>query len=298
MVALLLRGFEPDSGLTAIANKRSRDVEKRSSTDLKLYALGPSICSQRARLIIEEKGLSYDEHTVDFSRSENLEPWYLDINPRGVVPSITENGQSLFDSYTIMLYVNNQFIGPELTPDDDAAYEKMIDYMKRADHFPVRDFAFRFSLQDDQEMDDADMWRLFMHDNVVAAREKRPELKHIYDKKIEDYNSMEKTATSEEDMAALEADCNKVMDELDAALGKHKWIVGDDFSLADISWMPIFTRLSMMGIPVYGEDMRPNINRFILQWLERPTWASAVEGHYMDMVDQMERMKVQLGKNT
>lgn len=292
MVALLLRGFEPKAELSAIANKRSRDVEKRAPSNLKLYALGPSICSQRARLIIEEKQLSYDEHTVDFSKAENLEPWFLEINPRGVVPAITENDQSLFDSYTIMLYVNNQFVGPELTPNDDAAYDDMIASMKRADHFPVRDFAYRFSLQDD-----TDYWRIMMYDHVKVARAKYPELKHIYDKKIEDYESMEKTAKSEADMAALEADCNKVMDDLDAALAKHKWIVSDEFSLADISWVPIFMRLSMMGIQIYGEDLRPNINRFILQWMERPTFKTAIEGHYMDMNDQMERIKERVTKS-
>ena len=287
MAAIILRDFQPDPALRAIAEKRSQDVEKRTPSNLKLYALAWSICSQRVRLAIEEKQLPYDEHTVDFSKAENLEPWYLEMNPRGVVPTISENDQSLFDSYTIMLYVNNQYKGPELTPDDNATYDLMLASMKQADLFPIRDFAYRKVLNSAPN----DHWRIMMHDNVIRQREKYPELKHIYDKKLADYASLEETSKSEDAMAKVEADCEAIMDKLDAALGNHKWIVADTFCLADIAWLPIFLRLEMIGVTIHSDGRRPNISRFIDQWKQRPVFKTAIEDHYEDMAPQMAKLK-------
>lgn len=287
MAAEILREFQPDPELCAIANKRSNEVKKREVSGLKLYALGPSICSQRARLVIEEKQLPYDEHTVDFSISENLEPWYLELNPRGVVPTIVESGRSLFDSYFVMLYVNNQFAGPELTPDDDAEYGDMIASMKRADFFPIRDFAYRF----ERVRDDPDVWRVAMHERVKEYREKYPELKHIYDKKLEDYASMNNKASDKKAMAKLEIECNAILDDLDAALGKHEWIVSDTFTLADIAWLPIFLRFQRLGINMFdGDSLRLNINRFVLRWQKRASYKPAIEGALMNMLPQMPRL--------
>lgn len=287
MTDQILRQFEPDADLVAIAKKRSRDVEKRAPLDLKLYALGWSICSQRPRLTIEEKQLPYKEHTVDFRVSENLEPWYLKMNPRGVVPTITENGRTLFDSYTVMLYVNNQFEGPELTPDDDAAYDQMIEYMTQADFFPIRQFAYWQVLTEDTP----DHWRVMMYERVLEYRQKYPEFKDIYDQKIKDYFSVANMSSSPQAMVKLRADCDVLLDKIDNALSKHKWIVGDDLSLADIAWLPIFLRLDTVDPTIRGGDRRKNIGRWLEDWKKRPTFKTAIENHYEKVTRQMQDLK-------
>ena len=65
----------------------------------------------QAFLAIEEKGIPYRQHIITIHGGENLEPWYMRIQPNGTVPTLT-NGQIVKDdSRDIILYLD------ELTPD-------------------------------------------------------------------------------------------------------------------------------------------------------------------------------------
>ncbi|MEM1114748.1 MAG: glutathione S-transferase family protein [Pseudomonadota bacterium] len=290
MAAILLREYKPNPALVKIAEQRSADVAKRSPEGLKLYALGSSICSLRARLAIEEKQLAYEEHTLDFSISENLEPWYLDLNPRGVVPTIVEGGEALFDSYTIMLYVNNRFTGPELTPDGDADYAAMIALMREADHFPIRDFAYRW----EKAKDEPDLWRICMFERVKAFMEKYPDYAEIYEKKLKDYESMDAVSGEKASMKKLERDMNATMDGLDQRLSEHEWLVGDAFSLADIAWLPVILRIQIgVAIEIFSDSLRPNLKRFVEQCMARPSFNAAVLNRVNDLQPQMDRLKAE-----
>lgn len=287
MAALILREFRPDPDLLRIARRPPAEVEKRAPNNLKLYALGASICSIRARMTIEEKQLAYTEHTLNMAVSENLEPWYLAINPRGVAPAIVEDGRALFDSFTIMLYVNNVFEGPALAPADEEERRDMIDLMSRADLFPIRDFAYRHEL--DREA--PDVWRVAMYERVISYKEKYPELSDIYDRKLEDYASMRDAALDLDAMQRLEQTLESVMDELDHKLAGRRWLAGDSFSLADISWLPILVRLQLdIGREIFGDGLRPNLERLVNECMNRSTFASAIEDHKNDISDHISMM--------
>jgi glutathione S-transferase len=56
---------------------------------LTLYGFPGSLCSQKVRLALAEKGAAYQNRLVDIElRLQNYEPWYLRLNPRGVVPTL------------------------------------------------------------------------------------------------------------------------------------------------------------------------------------------------------------------
>lgn len=287
-----LREYEPDADLVAIATTSSQDVLKRMPDGLVLYALGSSICSQRVRLTIEEKCLDYRERTLDFSISENLEPWYLELNPRGVVPTIVEGGRALFDSYTIMLFVNNQFLGPELTPDDPGTRDRMLELMRRADRFPIREFAYRW----EQQQDRSDIWRMAMHDRVREYRDRYPAYAEMYDRKLAEFDSMERTVSDRKSMAELEALLTSTMDEFNDLLETHAWLSGDELSLADIAWLPILLRLQRtIDFEIIGASQRPNLNSFISRFRSRSAFSRAITDHLNDFKPQTDRLRCQAG---
>lgn len=56
---------------------------------LKLYHHPLSVCSMKVRLALEEKGLAWSGRVIDIvQQKEQLEPWYLALNPKGVVPTL------------------------------------------------------------------------------------------------------------------------------------------------------------------------------------------------------------------
>ncbi len=45
-----------------------------------------SSCSQKLRVFLNLKGIEWQSHPVDLPNYENMQPWFLGINPRGLVP--------------------------------------------------------------------------------------------------------------------------------------------------------------------------------------------------------------------
>src|SRR5262245_61754 len=110
MQAKLLRHLVPTGRLAEIALAPAGSfTPARAAPDVVIYTIPTSICSQRVRMVLEEKGVAYRNHTINIPDFENLQPWYLKINPRGLVPTIKVGDEALFDSATIMRFVDKYF---------------------------------------------------------------------------------------------------------------------------------------------------------------------------------------------
>ena len=65
-------------------------------------------------ITLEELGLPYEVKTLDFQKQEQKEPWFLEINPNGRIPALTDtfNGTEkirLFESGSIMIYLVEKY---------------------------------------------------------------------------------------------------------------------------------------------------------------------------------------------
>ena len=61
---------------------------------------------QVVRLVLEEECIDYVSRHLDIHGSmEQLEPWYLRINPAGVVPTLVYRGKSIAESKDVSLFI-------------------------------------------------------------------------------------------------------------------------------------------------------------------------------------------------
>ena len=65
-------------------------------------------------MTLEELGLPYEVRKVDFGKKEQKEPWFLEVNPNGRIPALTDtwNGTEtirLFESGSIMQYLVDKY---------------------------------------------------------------------------------------------------------------------------------------------------------------------------------------------
>ena len=69
-------GFEPDRDLLDIVAARPRTTDKHDPalSNVTIYTIPPSLCSQRVRMTLLEKHIAYREHTIDTASGENLTP--------------------------------------------------------------------------------------------------------------------------------------------------------------------------------------------------------------------------------
>ena len=82
----------------------------KNSDQLQLYSL-PTPNGVKVSIMLEEIGLPYEPHTIDFGKDDQKTPEFLSLNPNGKIPAIIDpngpDGQplGLFESGAILHYL-------------------------------------------------------------------------------------------------------------------------------------------------------------------------------------------------
>src|SRR3990167_9666275 len=90
--------------MAIVANKRSI---------MTLYSSGLDIMSHRVRIVLAEKGVSFDVITVN--SNEQLQD-LNELNPYGTTPTLVDRELVLYDANIIMEYLDERFPHPPLMP--------------------------------------------------------------------------------------------------------------------------------------------------------------------------------------
>ena len=82
----------------------------------------------KVALFLEEAGLDYEARPLDTRKGEQFQPDYLAINPNAKAPAIVDEGQAIFDSNAILLYLAEK-TGKFLPEDGPAARGEMLSWL-------------------------------------------------------------------------------------------------------------------------------------------------------------------------
>ena len=80
-----------------------------------LFHFSGSSCSQKLRIYLNLKDIAPSLHSVNLVKHENETDWYMGINPRGLVPTLIDNGKVIIESNDIITYLETKFPSPALT---------------------------------------------------------------------------------------------------------------------------------------------------------------------------------------
>ena len=83
---------------------------------IKLYDFLPCPFGQKARIVLAEKGLSYELVQIDFTQDEQRKPDFLRLNPFGRVPVLIDEDITVYDSTVIAEYLEDEYPEPPLLP--------------------------------------------------------------------------------------------------------------------------------------------------------------------------------------
>src|SRR5476649_2745653 len=101
---------------------------------LELYQSINSVCSQKVRIVLNEKGLEAKEHIMTLRGDQN-EPAYLKLNPNGVVPTLIHDGNPIVESSLILYYIDDVFPNPPLMPNEPRLRHRVRMYNKLIDEY-------------------------------------------------------------------------------------------------------------------------------------------------------------------
>ncbi|KAF9886868.1 hypothetical protein FE257_010991 [Aspergillus nanangensis] len=76
--------------------------------DITLYS-EPTPNGVKVSIVLEELGLPYKAQSINLTKDEQKEEWFLKINPNGRIPAITDGKLRVFESAAIMLYLADKY---------------------------------------------------------------------------------------------------------------------------------------------------------------------------------------------
>jgi glutathione S-transferase len=81
---------------------------------IELYWGSGSPFAWRVMLTLELKRLPYESKLLEFSKEEHKTPAYLQLNPRGKVPTLKDGDFVLYESIAIMAYLDRKYPTPAI----------------------------------------------------------------------------------------------------------------------------------------------------------------------------------------
>jgi hypothetical protein len=103
-----------------------------------------SSCSQKLRIVLGLKGVDWTGHLVSLPKAENATPWFMGINPRGLVPVLVQDGAVHVESNDLLYWLEARYPKPRLIPNGREADIKAALAAEDALHLNLRTLSFRF----------------------------------------------------------------------------------------------------------------------------------------------------------
>jgi len=221
-----------------------------------LYHGWRSSASRRVRLCLAEKGLPYESRLVDMVKGEQHSAEYLAMNPNGVVPTLIHDGRVLYESSVVAEYLDEVFPDPPILPADPYAKAVMRNFVRWIDENSLpKLIVFNWS-QSMQPV--ASSWS----EAELAERLSRVPSASRREAWTRVARSPYTEAEKNEAMAGLVVLLDKMEDML-AQVGPHEWLLGEQFSLADIAAIPFVMRISELNAPAIAQHAG------VARWWER-----------------------------
>ena len=180
-------------------------------TDLKLYH-AYTACSRVTLTALEQVGVPYADHMIDFYAGEHKQPAYLALNPQGKVPCLLVDGVPLTENMAILRWLHATYPDAGLFPAaasawDDARQIAVLSWISSAWHPTVR--AVKMPM----------MWTT---GDVAPVREKGEQL------------------------------FRPLLDQLDAELAQRRWWFGESWSIVDTYFWWAYINSEFGGFDLSG----------------------------------------------
>jgi glutathione S-transferase len=226
-----------------------------------LWHAGMSNCSQRCRITLSELGCEWESHVVNLQAAEHATEEYQKINPNGVIPTLIHDGTVVINSVDIIAYLDEAFGDGSLRPAEFeaeiAAALEHADKSQTALKYCTFEFLFRGGPQASEEV----------FQKLING---------LHSEWLKDFHREYRAGFSRErihDMVGRAHD--DLQQRNDILADGRKWMAGNQFTLADIAWMPNFHRYDVLRWPL---ERYPHLSEWFKLASARNSYKQALEG--------------------
>lgn len=209
---------------------------------IQLYSL-PTPNGVKVSIMLEETGLPYEPHLVNFETGDQLSPEFLSLNPNNKIPAIVDpNGPDgkplgLFESGAILLYLAEK--SGQLLPADAAGRYEAI------------------------------QWLMFQMGGIGPMFGQLGFFHRFAGKEYEDKRPRDRYV----------AEAKRLLGVLNGHLATRHWLAGEQYTIADIATFPWVRNLIgfYQAGDLVGIDDFPHVTRALAAFVARPAVARGLE---------------------
>lgn len=238
---------------------------------MEYYYFPNSHWSRVISMVLHEKELRPHRHFVDIRKNASFEPEYIKLNPRGVVPTLVDDGRIVCNSPRIAEYLDEAYPAPPLLQRHPAA-QAVRDWSKRLGDLPVMLLSYSVWVLGERGEHSADI----LADKVTRAeryRETYPELRREYQRKAEYFRAFKAAVYDDDHVAERAAECQRVLDEVAGVVKDQPWLAGDALSFADCIAASTLYRLRDLGkLDAWAKDPRHPLFEYMRRLEARPSF--------------------------
>lgn len=239
-----------------------------------LYKAGNSICTQKVLITLREKGLQWDEHNINLFLNQQYDPAYLKLNPKGVVPTLVDDDSAIIESTLICEYLDDRYPEPALRPADAALRARMRLWGKAIDEG---------IFEATREISFSAMFREKM--KAMSEQQRAARFRNVGDPQKRDrFMSVYAEGTDSRFVLYAVAAYEKLFKSMQESLIEHSgpWLMGAQFTLADINVMPFVARLNYLNLLDVWTATRPEVLAWWSLAQQRPSFQFAVTEATLD----------------
>ena len=232
---------------------------------LALYHNDMSLCAQKVRICLAEKGLEWEDRHIALRSGEHQKEWYRKLNRRAVVPTLIDDDKVITESNVILEYLDERFPEPPLAPKDPFGRAQMRLWTKQLDE-DIHDacaaivtfgLAFRYQYLQRGEQGKQMLEQI----PNIFKRERR---RDVIDKGVQ----------SQHFRIAVQR-LVQMLEEMQDALSKQEWLAGNVYTLADVAFTPYVLRLEHLNI-LQILDRYPRVADWYARCKQRPSFDTAL----------------------
>lgn len=200
---------------------------------MKVFGHPMSTCTRKVLTTLAEKGHEAEFVLVDLMKGAQKSAEHLARHPFGVVPTIDDDGFTMYESRAIIRYLDEKLPGISLQPSD---------------------------LQERARMNQV----MSIEQSYLAS----PTVKIVFQLI---FGKMQGKEPDMAIVEGAKAEVQKVFDVAEKAMANREYLAGSSFSLADICWLPYVQYLFAAGQGSLVTD-RANVAAWWKRVSTRPSW--------------------------
>jgi glutathione S-transferase len=226
-----------------------------------------SSCAQKVRVGLAEKGLDWKSHHLNLRAGDQQTPQYLKLNPKGVVPTLIDGGLVIRESNVILEYLDDAYPDPPLLPADPFGKAQVRIWNQRLaeGHHDIATATLSMGIA-------------FRHQYLAKGE---PACGDLIEKvpdpvKRERRRDVIYNGTGAREFRLAVTMWTGLLDDMEAALGRHAWLAGDTYTIADAAYTPYLTRLDHLRVLGFIDD-KPRVAGWYDRIKARPSYRAGID---------------------